>query len=80
MSVSRFSALTPSLLHLLTEDVLGLGGNCLADSGSSHLLPGTTVVAATSSWIDNMCEALSANPRTDTPEARAFLGQYMDLP
>ena len=80
VTLSQFSALTPSLLHLLTEDALGLGGNCLADSGSPHLLPGSTVVAGTSSWIDNMCEALSANPRTDTDDARAFLARCVDLP
>jgi len=48
VTVSEFSALTPTLPHLLTEDALGFGGNC---SGDPHLLPGTSVVAATSSWI-----------------------------
>jgi len=79
-ATSRFAALTPDTLHLLTEDAIDLGGNCYADSGGPHLLGGTDVVAATSSWIDTMCEALSANPRVDSADARAFLGGFVSLP
>ena len=77
---SLFMALTPDLLKLNTESALGSGGNCGADSGSPHMLAGTDVVVATSSVIDGACEALSANPRTDTAEARAFVGRFVDLP
>lgn len=77
---SQFMAITPDLLKLNTENALGAGGNCARDSGSPHMLAGTDVVVATSSVFDAACEALSANPRTDTAEARAFLGQFVDLP
>jgi hypothetical protein len=55
-----------------------MGGNCYADSGSPHLVAGSNVVVATSSWIDTMCEALSANPRVDTADVRAFLMVRID--
>jgi len=79
-TTSTFAALTPDMLHLLTEGAVGSGGNCYGDSGSPHILAGTNVVVATSSWIDTQCEALSANPRLDTPSARAFLRRFVDLP
>ena len=77
---SLFMALTPEVLNLNTQSALGAGGNCGRDSGSPHMLAGTDVVVATSSIIDSACEALSANPRTDSADARAFLRNYVTLP
>jgi Trypsin len=79
-TIAGFAALTPDMLHLLTEDAVGYGGNCYGDSGAPHLLAGTDIAVGTASFIDTGCEALSANPRLDTPSARAFLGEYVTLP
>ena len=81
VATSRFQALTPDVLNLFMQDVLGYGGTCLGDSGGPHLLGGTNLLVGTSSWIDaGGCQAYSANVRLDTPPARAFLGQYVTLP
>ncbi len=81
-SESLFMALQPSWLGLqMNTRATGLGGDCFGDSGGPKLLASNpTVVYATVSVGDAVCRATSWDYRTDTPSARAFLGQYVALP
>jgi hypothetical protein len=58
-ATSRFQALTHDVLNLLAQDALGGGGNCVGGSCGPHFMAGTDMVVATSSFIDNDCEAYS---------------------
>ena len=82
-SSSGFQALTKSWLKLLmNSDARGgdLGGICLWDSGSPKLIPGTDTAVAVTTDADGRCRAENTNQRLDVAGARAFLGQYLDLP
>ena len=79
-ATAGLAALTPDRLVLLTEDALGFGGACVADSGSAILSHGINLLVAMPAWGDRMCEAHVSGPRLDTPQARAFLGAYVELP
>ncbi|HEX9166903.1 MAG TPA: trypsin-like serine protease [Gemmatimonadales bacterium] len=82
-SLSRFSALRPNwLVLLMARAATGLGGDCFGDSGSPKFLEGdaTRTVVATVSKGDIPCRATSWDYRLDTPSARAFLGQFLELP
>lgn len=73
MSTSSFTSLKPTELKLSQKP----GGVCFGDSGGPRLL-GTMVVAVTSTGNRN-CTGQSTGYRLDTPSARAFLAQYIDL-
>jgi V8-like Glu-specific endopeptidase len=81
-SQSEFMALQPNWLGLLMNTAAtGLGGDCYGDSGGPKFLttnPG--VVYATVTTGDYVCRATTWDFRTDTPTARAFLGQFVTLP
>jgi secreted trypsin-like serine protease len=79
-STSRFMALTPQRLELLTNDAVGAGGTCFGDSGGPQLLPGTDTVVGFSSGGDAICRARSTSVRLDTPVAQAFLADHLDRP
>jgi hypothetical protein len=81
-SLSPFMALQPTWLGLLmNQHATGQGGDCGGDSGSPKFLEGnTTTIYALVSWGDRVCRATSWGWRLDTPQARSFLGQYLDLP
>jgi len=82
MSESPFMALQPYWLGLLMNtSATGLGGDCYGDSGGPKFLktnPG--VVYATVTTGDYNCRATTWDYRTDTDDARAFLGQFVTLP
>lgn len=82
MSESEFMALQPYWLGLLMNTAAtGLGGDCYGDSGGPKFLstnPG--VVYATVTTGDANCRATTWDYRTDTDDARAFLGQFVKLP
>jgi hypothetical protein len=60
---------------------IGTGsGLCFGDSGSPQLDQGTLRVVSVTSGGNGQCNANSANYRVDTPQARAFLGQFLNLP
>ena len=82
MSESPFMALQPNWLGLLMNtSATGLGGDCYGDSGGPKFLEGDNLtVYATVTTGDMNCRATSWDFRTDTPTARAFLGQYLTLP
>ena len=81
-SESEFMGLNQAWLGLLMNtSATGLGGDCYGDSGGPKFLktnPG--IVYATVTTGDWNCRATSWDYRTDTPAARAFLGQYVTLP
>ena len=60
---------------------IGTGsGLCFGDSGSPQLDQGTLRVLSITSGGSTQCNANNANYRVDTPQARAFLGQFLNLP
>ena len=81
-SKSPFQALLPNWLKLLMNtNASSEGGVCFGDSGSPHFVDGSPGMAvATTTGGDPLCRALNYNFRLDTPTARAFLGQYVQLP
>jgi hypothetical protein len=58
----------------------GERGVCFGDSGGPHFLGDSNLVVATTSGGDAVCRAENHNYRLDTPQARAFLGQFVALP
>jgi len=82
ISLSPFMALQPNWLGLLMNtSATGLGGDCYGDSGGPKFLEGDNLtVYATVTTGDANCRATTWDFRTDTPTARAFLGQYIALP
>jgi hypothetical protein len=58
----------------------GNGGICFFDSGSPKFLHQTNTVVAVASGGDAICRAQNYNQRLDVPDARAFLGHYVQLP
>ena len=80
-STSKFVGLTKSHLHLLTNSDAGYGGACYGDSGSPVLRHGSnTAVALVSGGGDRVCRAMNHPLRLDTPAARTFYGDYLQLP
>jgi secreted trypsin-like serine protease len=73
-----YMALTPSWLKISMNPSTGNGGTCYGDSGGPHFL-GAMVVALTVTG-DMFCRATDVDYRLDTPAARSFLGDYVDLP
>jgi hypothetical protein len=60
---------------------IGTGsGVCFGDSGSPQLDRGTLLVLSVTSGGNGQCNANNVNYRVDTPQARAFLGQFVNLP
>ena len=80
-ATSKFVGLTDTRLHLLTNSDAGYGGACFGDSGSPVLRHGTnTAVAFVSGGGDRICRAMNHPLRLDIPAARAFYGDYLQLP
>ena len=81
-SESEFLGLQPAWLGLnMNISATNLGGDCYGDSGGPKFLKGNLdVIVATVTTGDFPCRATSWDYRTDTPNARAFLGQFIALP
>ncbi|HEV8304028.1 MAG TPA: trypsin-like serine protease [Gemmatimonadales bacterium] len=82
VSESEFLGLQPAWLGLLMNiSATDLGGDCYGDSGGPKFIAGNlNVIVATVTTGDFPCRATSWDYRTDTPNARAFLGQFVALP
>ena len=82
VSESEFMGLQKYWLGLLmNQSATGLGGDCYGDSGGPKLLKSNpTVVYATVTTGDYNCRATTWDYRTDTDDARAFLGRFVTLP
>jgi hypothetical protein len=60
---------------------IGTGsGLCFGDSGAPHLDHATQLVIAVTTGGNGQCNANNINYRVDTPQAREFLGQFLNLP
>jgi hypothetical protein len=60
---------------------IGTGsGMCFGDSGSPQLARGTLLVLSVTHGGNGQCNSNNQNYRVDTPQARAFLGQFLNLP
>jgi hypothetical protein len=68
------------LLFNQNQNATGEGGLCFGDSGSPQFLAGTTMIVSTTTGGDPNCRANNYDYRLDTENARAFLGQYLNLP
>jgi hypothetical protein len=81
-SKSEFMGLQPTWLGLLMNtSATGLGGDCYGDSGGPKFIDGNSrMIVATVTTGDYPCRATTWDWRLDTPQARAFLGQYVQLP
>jgi hypothetical protein len=81
-SKSEFMGLQPTWLGLLMNtSATGLGGDCYGDSGGPKFIDGNSrMIVATVTTGDYPCRATTWDWRLDTPEARAFLGRYVQLP
>ena len=82
-STSFFQGLTRSWLKLLMNSDArggGNGGSCYGDSGSPKFVHATNTVVAVTTGGDAYCRAENYNQRLDVADARAFLGQYLNLP
>jgi hypothetical protein len=81
VSVSPVMSLTKTWLKLqMNNDATGLGGVCFGDSGSPKFIEGTNSIVAITTGGDGNCRSLNYNYRLDTPEARAFLVEFVALP
>lgn len=62
----------------------GSGGTCFGDSGGPHFLGAgaseTRIVLSVTVTGDRYCRATDKTYRTDTPQARSFLGRFVTLP
>jgi hypothetical protein len=58
----------------------GNGGICFGDSGSPKLIHQTNTAVALATGGDAVCRAENYSQRLDIADARAFLGQYLELP
>jgi hypothetical protein len=79
-STSKFLGLTKSYLKLLTNADAGYGGGCYGDSGAPVLRHGSNTAVAFQSGGDARCRAQGHPLRLDIPAARAFYGDYLQLP
>lgn len=79
-----FTALNPDLLRLNQNAVFGYGGSSHGDSGGPNFLGAgnneTSIVAAITISGDTWGIEQNVAYRLDTPEARAFLAQFVILP
>lgn len=76
------NGLTKSKLRF-NQNPNGIGsgsGLCFGDSGSPQLEAGTLVVVSVTSGGNGQCNSYNENYRVDTPQARAFLGEFLNLP
>ena len=54
-------------------------GLCFGDSGSPQIDQATNRVISVATGGNRQCNSKNINYRVDTPQARAFLGQFLTL-
>ncbi len=80
VTTGTLNAINPAWLRISMNQATGNGGTCYGDSGGPNFLGTTDIVAATTITGDAICRSTNVDYRLDTPSARAFLGQFVDLP
>jgi hypothetical protein len=80
----EFNALSKTWLRLSQNQATGDGGTCSGDSGGPQFLGAGASETKTQVSItitgDPFCFATNVAYRLDTPQAREFLSQFVDLP
>jgi secreted trypsin-like serine protease len=83
-SVGEFDALNNTWLRIAQTQATGDGGTCSGDSGGPQFLGAGSNETKTQVSItitgDVFCFATNVAYRIDTPQARAFLSQFVTLP
>ena len=83
-SEQGFLSLTNAWITLSGNVSTGSGGTCYGDSGGPHFIhlngQETDIVVAVTVTGDANCLATDKDYRTDTPQAREFLSQFVALP
>lgn len=83
-SAGEFDALNKTWLRIAQTQATGDGGTCSGDSGGPQFLGAGATETKTQVSItitgDVFCFATNVTYRLDTPQARAFLGQFVTLP
>jgi secreted trypsin-like serine protease len=83
-AAGEFNALTPAWLRISQNQATGDGGTCNGDSGGPQFLGAGANETDTQVSItitgDVFCFATNVDYRIDTPQARAFLSQFVTLP
>jgi secreted trypsin-like serine protease len=80
VSTGGFNSLTKTWLKLSGNPSHGDGGTCYGDSGGPQFLGGSNLQTSITITGDTVCRATNVDYRLDTPQARAFLGQFVALP
>jgi hypothetical protein len=84
VAVGSVNAMNPSWIRASMNPSTGDGGTCYGDSGGPNFLGGgateTNIIAGTTITGDFVCRATNVDYRLDTPSARSFLGQFVQLP
>jgi secreted trypsin-like serine protease len=80
VATGTLNAVNKTWLRISMNPSTGNGGTCYGDSGGPNFLGTSQVVAATTITGDSVCRSTNVDYRLDTPSARAFLGQYVQLP
>jgi secreted trypsin-like serine protease len=77
-----YRSLNENWLNLSMNPSVGSGGTCYGDSGGPHFLggPASTQIVSITVTGDRWCRATDVTYRLDTPSARQFLGEYVQLP
>ncbi|MGK5738147.1 trypsin-like serine protease [Micromonospora sp. URMC 103] len=77
-----FNALNKTWVRLAMNESRGYGGACYGDSGGPNFvtIDGQRILAATTITGDAPCYATNVVYRMDTPTARDFLAEFVDLP
>jgi secreted trypsin-like serine protease len=75
-------SLQKAWLTLSMNQATGDGGTCFGDSGGPHFLGGETsnLVVSITVTGDTVCKATDKTYRIDTPSARDFLDDFVDVP
>jgi len=75
-----YNALTNGWLKISMNPSTGDGGTCYGDSGGPHFLGDSGMVVSVTVTGDANCRATDVNYRLDTPSARSYLEEFVDLP
>jgi secreted trypsin-like serine protease len=83
-AAGEFNALNPTYLRISQNVHTGDGGTCSGDSGGPQFLGAgddeTDTVVSITITGDLFCYATNVDYRLDTPQARAFLDDFVTLP
>ena len=75
-----YRSMQDNWLNLSMNPSTGSGGTCFGDSGGPHFIGSSLTIASVTVTGDRFCRATDVTYRVDTASARAFLGQFVNLP